>query len=90
MQDAPQTRKRNNADLELQAKARKKKEDMLRELSIEKASEDYIDAVYYHRMYSSDACWKGEPRIVTTELGKLSSDTAKYRAVKENITIRVR
>eukprot|EP00956_Cyclotella_meneghiniana_P021174 scaffold38171_cov73-Cyclotella_meneghiniana.AAC.1 len=33
MQDAPQTRKRNNADLEIQAKkARKQKEDMLREL----------------------------------------------------------
>ena len=31
MQDATTTRERNNADLELQAKARKRKEDIIRE-----------------------------------------------------------
>lgn len=90
MQDAPKTRQRNNKDLEVQAKARKLKDDLAKEKSLEKASEEYIDAVYYHRMYNSDACWKGEPRVVTNELGKLKSDAAKYRAVKENIQIRVK
>ncbi len=87
MQDAPKTCERNNPDLELQAKAQKKKEDMLREKSLEKASEEYIDAVYYHRMYSSDACWKNDPKVVTSELGKLNSESAKYHAIKENIMI---
>jgi hypothetical protein len=90
MQDAPKTRIRNNEALELQAKARKEKEDVLREKGLEKASEEYIDAVYYHRMYNSYACWKNDPKVVTKELAKLSSDRAKYRAIKENIMIRVK
>jgi hypothetical protein len=72
MQDAPKTREQNNVDLELKAKARKKKEVILQEKSLEKASE-YIDAAYYHRIYSSDMCWKNDPKVVTSELGKLNS-----------------
>ena len=48
-------------------------------------SKDYIDALCYHKMYNSDACWKGSPRIVS-QLKKLSSETAKYTAIKEKIT----
>ena len=86
-QDATKTRERNNADLKLQAKAWKRKEDVILEESLEKKSKEYIDAVYYHRMYHSDACWKDDPKDVTSELGKLKFDTAKYRAIKENIMI---
>ena len=78
-------RQRNNDDLKLQAKTRREKEELLQE-----KSEEYIDAVHYHRMYSFDACWKGDPKIVTSELGKLNSKAAKYRAIKENIMIRVK
>ena len=90
MQDAPKTHVQNKANLELQAKARKKKEDMFWEMSLEKASEEYIDAVYYHQMYSSEACWKNHPKVVTSELGKLSSESTKYYASKENIMIQVK
>ena len=63
---------------------------MLWENSLEKASEEYIDAVYYHQMYSSEACWKNHPKVVTSELGKLSSESTKYYAIKENIMIWVK
>jgi hypothetical protein len=31
-------------------------------------TEDYIDAMYYHKMYHLDACWKGSPRVISREL----------------------
>ena len=43
-------------------------------------TDDYIDALYCHKMYNSDACWRGSPSIVSRELKKLSSDRAKYTA----------
>ena len=63
---------------------------MLQEESLKKASEDYINELYYFRMGNSDACWKGDPRVVAKELGKLKSEAAKYHAIKENIMIRVK
>ena len=52
--------------------------------------EDYIDALYYHKMYHSNACWKGNQRVVSRELKKLTSQTSKYLAIKENINMRVK
>ena len=54
---------------------------------MEKATEEHIEAVYYHRMYQSNACWKTK-QSVNRELKKLSSDTARLNALKENITMR--
>ena len=45
--DAPATLKRNNDDLERQAKARRIKEELIKEKGLEKATEEYIDALYY-------------------------------------------
>jgi len=44
--DAPATLKRNNEDLERQAKARRIKEELIKEKGLEKATEEYIDALY--------------------------------------------
>lgn len=52
--------------------------------------EENIDAQYYHRMWNSPACWKNDPKVVSRELKKLKSESAKYNAVKENIMIRVK
>ena len=41
---------------------------------LEGANEDFIDAVFYLSMYNSLACWKGDKKEATKELGKLSSD----------------
>ena len=50
-------------------------------------TEKYIESLYYHRMYNSPACWRGDPRIVDRELKKLKFKFDKYEAIKENIRI---
>ena len=87
MKNAPITRERNNKDLELQATARREKEEMAREKNMNKATDEYIEALYLIRMYSSDACVKGNPRGVTQLLKKLNAKTARYNALKTNINI---
>jgi len=57
---------------------------------MEKATEEYIEGMYYRKMYDSAACLKGNVRVVDCELKKLTSDTARYDALKENIMIRVK
>jgi hypothetical protein len=90
MKDAPATRLRNNEDLALQAKARREKEEMIKAKNMEKATEELIEAMYYYTMYSSAACWKDNVRIANSELKKITSKTARYDALKENIMIRVK
>jgi hypothetical protein len=46
MTDAPATQKKNNNDLEQQAKASRINEELIKEKSLEMASEEYIDALY--------------------------------------------
>ena len=90
MQDAPKTRAANNEALELQQLAKQAREELKKEKNMEKATEQFIEALYYYRMYYSEACWKGSVTRVTQGLKKLTSETAKYHALKENIMIRVK
>ena len=90
MKDAPATKLCNNEDLAFQAKARRAKEEMIKANNLEKATEEYIEGMYYRKMYDSAACLKGDVRVVHCELKKLTSDTARYDALKENITIQVK
>ena len=57
---------------------------------MEKVTDEYIEALYLIRMYDSDACVKGDARGVKRLLKKLKSNTARYNAIKTNITIRVK
>ena len=90
MEDAPVTRERNNADLAAQAKAKREKEEIAKEKNMEKASDEFIESTYLIRMYNSDACMKDDPKNVTDMLKKLTSKAAKLRALKTNISIRVK
>jgi hypothetical protein len=90
MKDASATKHRNNEDLALQAKARRAKEEMIKAMNMEKATEEYIDGMYYLKMYDSAACLKGDLRVVDPVLKKLTSDTARYEALRENIMIQVK
>ena len=87
MEDAPSTSRQNRADIQAQDTARREKEELLKEKNLEDATEEFIEGLYYHRMYFSPACWKDDYRIVARELRKLSSESAKYQALKENIQI---
>jgi hypothetical protein len=90
MEDAPSTSRQNCADIQAQDTARREKEELLKEKNLEDATKEFIGGLYYHRMYFSPACWKDDYRIVARELRKLSSESAKYQALKENIQIRVK
>ena len=90
MRDAPVTKERNNEDLKLQATARSVKEKMAKKKNMDKATEDYIEAAYLINMYDSAACIKDNPRNVKKILQKVKSKTAKYNALKTNITIRIK
>jgi hypothetical protein len=51
MSDAPATQKQNNDNLERQASARWIKEEVIREKNLEKATEEYIDSLYYYQIF---------------------------------------
>ena len=53
IEDAPDQRKRNTEELEAQCKAKEQKEQLVRELNLHNATEAYIDAIYYYKMYHS-------------------------------------
>jgi hypothetical protein len=88
LKDAPKTCKRHSDELESHTRACCIREELIRERNDKKMTEDYIDAFYYHKMYNSDACNKSSPRVINRELKKLTSEAAKYTAIKENIRMR--
>ena len=59
IKDAQRTRTVNNEAVELQQKSKQAKEDIKRDKNMAKVSEEYIESIYYHRMYDSMACCKG-------------------------------
>ena len=86
---APDTRSHNREELEKQREAKRKKEEMLRDAGLLKAKEKLIEAAYYHRMYNSLACCKGDSKVVSKMLERITSESGKIEALKENIRIRV-
>ena len=89
MKDAPAQRKRNTEELELQRKAKEDKEKLIHELNLHNSTEAYIDAIYYFKMYFSDACIEGMTTIeVERAIASLPSKAAKLSTLKENIRMR--
>ena len=86
MEDAPKSTEMNNVLLNRQRKAKRLKLEIAKEKILQKATENYIEAVYYKRMYRSDACWK-TVRKVSNGVKKLKTKKDKYEALKENIKI---
>ena len=74
--------------LSKQRAEKERKQQLMEDTQMKKAQEGLIDALYYHDMFGSAACWMNA-RQIDTELRKLTSNTAKIDALKENIRIRV-
>ncbi len=89
IEDAPVTISINRDDLDKQQEVKRKKEEMIKKKSLEKAKKGLAKASYYWEMYHSDVCWKGKHSIVHKMLGRLKSKSAKLEALKENIRMRV-
>ena len=82
--DAPIAQKQDQAALKKEHAEKHRKEELLYEYGVNKASDAFIDALYYYEMYCSLACWK-TVTMVDCELKKLKSKSAKLNALKENI-----
>ena len=89
MEDAPRTRRENRSLLNRQCKAKQMKEEMIKEKGLQKATEEYIDAIYYYNMYKSSGCWKSANEV-NRGLRQLQTKKDKYESIKENINIRVK
>ena len=89
IEEAPEQGKRNNEELEAQRRAEEEKEQLIRELNLHNATEAYIDAIYYYKMYHSATCLKGiTPSEVQNQIQGLPSKKAKLRVLKENLLMR--
>jgi hypothetical protein len=86
--DAPSEMAQERADLSRQREARRRKEELAAEVGRHNATEQYIDQLYYHEMWDSDACWKTAAKA-EKELEKLQSKSAKLEELKEQIRMRV-
>ena len=85
-EDADETRVYDHSALLKQREEKQKKQDLLKKNNMRKASEYFIDALYYYERFKSEACWM-TASIVNIELKKIKSRTAKQLALKENIRI---
>ena len=86
MEDAPETRERNNMDLERARAWRVLKEEKAKEEGLADAGEDFIECLIYHKMWDSDACWK-TVGAVTEGLRKIPTKGGKIETLKDNIRI---
>ena len=54
---SPETRKRDQESLDNQRAVKMEKEKVVHKHGMQKATEKYIDALYYYNKYNSHACW---------------------------------
>ena len=87
LQFAPDTRQLNNAGLERARETKRQKEELLKQLGLEKATNEYIDCLIYHKMYDSDRCWKTAAEV-RNRVKNLQYKKDKFAALKDNIQIR--
>jgi hypothetical protein len=64
IRDAPATRAKSNDAILAQDTAQQRKEELAKEKGMEQAREEFIEGLYYHQMYFSDACWKDDQIVV--------------------------
>ena len=88
IKDAPKTRAATEKALFEQWETKRRRGEIAREKKIGAAKEEYILALYYHEKHASAACWKTINQV-DQELERLHSVSAKLKALKEQIRIRV-
>ena len=73
--------------IERQKASARRKEEIMMEKKLDEAQEDFIVALYFHEQYNSPRCWR-TVEVAQQEYSRIGSQTAKLRAVKEQILIR--
>ena len=49
--------------------------------NLDKSKKSLVKAMMYHEMYNSEACWKGDSKIVTANLRKLDLEGKKRESL---------
>jgi hypothetical protein len=62
------------------------KVEIARELADQKAAEKIIERTFFHKLYDTKYCMKGDPKMVAQTLKKLRSESAKRDALKTKST----
>ena len=86
MEDAPENRQSKNNDLNRKRTMRQMKAELTRDKGFEHAEDEFIEALIYYRMWSSDAYWK-TIGAVTEGLKNPKYKKDKLGALKDNIQI---
>ena len=86
---APVLRKEHNIALELQKAADLRRKRIEHEKNLQNAKEEYIKAWDLIEVYHSDRGWKKLSQAIRV-MNSLSSEAARLKAIKEQITIRVK
>ena len=76
-----------NNDLNQQHTVRQMKAELTQDKVFKHAEDEFIEALIYHRMWSSGACWKTTGAI-TERLKKLKYKKDKLGALRDDIQIR--
>ena len=84
---APSTRNSNSTDLERQHQAKREKQELKKKAGFANASDEYIECLIHHTLWSSERCWK-TPEDVREGLKSLDFKCDKEAALKDNINIR--
>ena len=87
MEMTPATRDSNNHDLDLQRQAKRDTEKLIKKQGLEKASNEYIGCLIYHKLWNSDRCWK-TPAEVQKGVKALIYKKDKEEVLKDNLQMR--
>ena len=63
-------------------------EELARRKGLDKAKKGLVNALIYHKMYNSEACWKVNPKVVVRKLRRLNMDGNKYEALKQTLVFK--
>jgi len=88
MKGAPKARKLNSLALTEQRKAKREKEELKKATELANATDDFIEALRFHMMGSSEACLTDEDKV-DEYIRKLNITQAR-QVLRDNILIRVK
>lgn len=84
---SPDVRKSERTALEKQRKAKRRKQEALREKKLLAAQQEYANALTYIDMFHSTAGWR-TVKDARREFAKLTSETARREGLKEQFRMR--
>ena len=87
IEDAPATRVRNNEDFDRQESSALARQEHILQKGLQKSDAGVVKALMLHAMNNTDACWKGDPKIMAASLNKLKTEGKQRDALQTNISI---